>query len=168
MKLTNEEFNVVEKISRRSKADCWFELTTDDDDEDVVVDMEEDKIMSLEEGLLLLDSGLTELSDYNLTADEEQCYKNLIKKMLVIQQLDRDRFLSLLYNSIILLEDSTMFGKSLKGSELQDELNITDDEYDYIMSETPSDDDFWVDDAETNTPAERHKIEDKNSDAPKN
>ena len=70
MELTNEEYDVIEKVARKSKCDCWFELGIDEFNNDIVVDLEEDTTMPLEDGLLLLDSGLTELSDYDLTEEE--------------------------------------------------------------------------------------------------
>lgn len=166
MELTNEEYDVIEKVARKSKCDCWFELGVDEFNNDIVVDLEEDTTMSLEDGLLLLDSGLTELSDYDLTEEEQRCYQNLIFKMRMLKQLTHNRLITLLYNTLTIIEDSNLLGQSLKNTEIQDEINITNEEYDYIMSETPNeDDDFFVEEDTENTPAERRKIDDENPDA---
>lgn len=159
MELTNEEYDVIEKVARKSKCDCWFELGVDEFNNDIVVDLEEDTTMPLEDGLLLLDSGLTELSDYDLTEEEQRCYQNLIFKMRMFKQLTHDRLITLLYNTLTIIEDSNLLGQSLKNTEIQDEINITDEEYDYIMSKTPNEDmDCFVDEDTNNTPAERRKI----------
>lgn len=166
MQLTNEEYNVVEKISRNSKCDCWFELGVDENFNDIVVDLEEDTTMSLEDGLLLLDSCLTDLTDYNLTEEEQCCYKSLIKKMQVLQTLTHERLVILLQNALTILEEANLACQCLKISKLQAEIGITDEEYDYIMSETPNeDDDYFVEENTENTPAERRKIDDENPDA---
>ena len=60
--------------------DCWFELETTGR-YDYVYDREENKNLSLPYGLALLDEGLTDLSDYDLTKKEQECYVNLLKKV---------------------------------------------------------------------------------------
>ena len=75
-------------------------------------------------------------------------------------EITYERLVVLLQNALTIVEDSNLFGRTLKGTELQDEINITDEEYDYIMSETPNEDDYFEDEETTNTPAERRKIED--------
>ncbi|MBR2430698.1 hypothetical protein IKB17_04480, partial [bacterium] len=86
-------------------------------------------------------------------------YQNLIFKMRMFKQLTHDRLITLLYNTLTIIEDSNLLGQSLKNTEIQDEINITDEEYDYIMSKTPNEDmDCFVDEDTNNTPAERRKI----------
>ena len=82
-KLTNEEYNVLQKISSKSKMDCWFCIGTTPYEpfEDYILDLEENKTYSLKDGILMLDNGLTDLCDYKLTAEEKSIYLNLIKKL---------------------------------------------------------------------------------------
>ena len=75
-------------------------------------------------------------------------------------EITYERLVVLLQNALTIVEDSNLFGRTLKGTELQDEINITDEEYDYIMSKTPNEDDYFEDEKTTNTSAERRKIED--------
>ena len=133
MNLTNDEYNVIEKIAKVSKCDCWFELGTDTYNNDCVVDLEEDKEIDLIDGLLQLDSCLTDLKDYSLSQEEIECYTKLINKARMINSLDRDRLETLLYNAIIMLE-TELCGKKLIDTELADEINITKEEYNYIMN----------------------------------
>ena len=83
-------------------------------------------------------------------------------------EITYERLVVLLQNTLTIVEDSNLFGRTLKGTELQDEINITDEEYDYIMSKTPNEDDYFEDEETTNTSAERRKIEDIKPDAHKN
>lgn len=83
-------------------------------------------------------------------------------------EITYERLVVLLQNALTIVEDSNLFGRTLKGTELQDEINITDEEYDYIMSKTPNEDDYFEDEEITNTPAERRKIEEIKPDAHKN
>ena len=131
MQLTNEEYNLIVKLTNKAKVD-WFEFCTDEYGHDYIIDIEEDEKLSLVDGLLLLDDCLTELKDYMLTDTEIQLYNKLIHRARMYDKLDRNRLTTLLYNTITLLEASTI-GGTLIGTELQDELNIANDEYDYIM-----------------------------------
>ena len=131
MQLTNEEYNLIVKLTNKAKLE-WFDLCTDDYGNDYVIDIEEDEKLSLVDGLLLLDDCLTELKDYMLTDTEIQLYNKLIHRVRMYDKLDRNRLTTLLYNTITLLEASTI-GGTLIGTELQDEIDITTDEYDYIM-----------------------------------
>lgn len=167
MKLTNEEYNLINKLTNKAKVD-WFEIRTSKDGCDYIVDIEDDEVYSLSDGLLLLDECLTELSDYMLTEDERNAYSKLIHNMKVYDALSKERLIALLYNSLTILEEANLACLCLKNSKLQEEIGITDEEYDYIMSETPNEDDYFEDEEITNTPAERRKIEDIKPDAHKN
>ena len=131
MQLTNEEYNLIVKLTNKAKVD-WFEFGTDEYGHDYIIDIEEDEKLSLVDGLLLLDDCLTELKDYMLTDTEIQLYNKLIHRARMYDKLDRNRLTTLLYNTITLLEASTI-GGTLIDTELQDEINITTDEYNYIM-----------------------------------
>lgn len=122
--LTDQEFNVLNHITNQAKMD-WCMLY-----DDCIVDMEEDKTLSFDEGILLIDSGLTDLDDYNLTDDEKLCYINLIYKIQMSQKMPLERVSTLLCNAICILEEQC--GCSVIGSDLEDELGITQEEYDWI------------------------------------
>lgn len=122
--LTNEEFNVLNKITAKAKMD-WCVIY-----DDCIIDIEEDKALSFEEGILLVDSGLTSLDDYNLTEDEKSCYINLIYKIKMQQKMPLERVSVLLYNALCLLEDD--YG-AIMGTDIEEELGITQEEYDWIM-----------------------------------
>lgn len=131
--LTNEEYNLIQKITTKAKLD-WFELATDEYGNDFVIDNEEDETLSLVDGILLLDDCLNELEDYNLSEAEIQLYDKLIHRIRVCDSLDQERLITLLFNSITLIESNSC-DSTLKGTKLQSEIGISDDEYDYIMGE---------------------------------
>lgn len=122
--LTDQEFNVLNHITNQAKMD-WCMIY-----DDCIVDVEEDKTLSFDEGILLVDSGLTDLDDYNLTDDEKLCYINLIYKIQMNQKMPLERVSILLYNAICMIEEQ--YGCSVIGSDLEDELGITQEEYDWI------------------------------------
>ena len=122
--LTDLKFNTLNHITRQAKMD-WAILY-----DDCIVDAEEDKTLTFEEGILQIDSGLTDLDDYNLTEDEKFCYINLIYKIKMSQAMPLQRVSALLYNAICLLEEQ--YNCSIIGSDLEEELGITQEEYDWI------------------------------------
>ena len=79
-KLTVFEWNLLQRLSSKARMD-WFWLDTDEDDRDYIWDLEEHEELTLKEGILQLDEGLTDLDDYGLNAREKQIYKELIKKV---------------------------------------------------------------------------------------
>ena len=83
-RLTDEEYNVLNKISSKTKMDCWFWIKTDKYGVDVIYDLEEDETLSLYRGILLLCEGLDDIDIYKkcfLTKEEDEVFKNLIKKL---------------------------------------------------------------------------------------
>lgn len=68
-----------------------------------------------------------------LAKKKKGTYKSLIKRMRVSANIDKERLIVLLSNALTLIECGELCGRTLKGTELQDELNIANDEYDYIM-----------------------------------
>lgn len=79
-KLTNEEYNMLILISNKAKMD-WFNIETDNKGNDYIMDYEENKKLDLKTGILMIDSGLTDLADYNLTDEQIEIYKNLMKQL---------------------------------------------------------------------------------------
>ena len=125
-KLSNEEFNVLNKISSKSKMDCWFYLKEKDQFTDIVYDCENNKELSLYEGISMLDSGITSLEDYNLSQQELKVYFSLVSR-LVISRVERLSIL--LYNTLVYCDD--VYGVPI-ANEL-DEIGMTQEEYEYLM-----------------------------------
>lgn len=128
-KLTNEEANVLNKIATKSKMDCWFFIREISEFKDVIYDVENDKELSLYEGIMMLDSGITSLNDYDLTKDEQCIYHQIVTRLIAVRL---ERVETLLYNSLVMLEEE--YGESVMGSDLEDEIGITQEEYDSIMN----------------------------------
>ena len=81
MKFSNEEYNVLNKIATESKMDCWFSIADDDNEDDYIYDLENDKFMSIEEGVGQLVEGMTNYEDYSMTEDEIKTFEELIGKL---------------------------------------------------------------------------------------
>ena len=143
MNLTNKEYNLINLITNRAKIN-WFEIRAYDNGFDYVYDNEENETLTLIDGLLLLDDCLTELEDYNLTNEEIEMYENLMRHVR-----NYDRLITLLHNALTIIEDGNLCGRTLKGTEIQDEINITNAEYDYVMG---------VEEDQFEESAERRKI----------
>lgn len=52
--LTNDEYNVLSKVARKTGSDCWFALKQDHHGIDYVYDLEEGKRMCLKTGVSIL------------------------------------------------------------------------------------------------------------------
>ena len=143
MTLTNKEYNLINLITNRAKIN-WLEVRTCDNGFDYVYDNEEDETLTLLDGLLLLDDCLTNLEDYYLTNEEKEIYENLMRHVR-----NYDRLITLLHNALTIIEDANLCGRTLKGTEIQDEINITNAEYDYVMG---------VEEDQFEESAERRKI----------
>lgn len=82
--LTNEEYNVLNKISAKTKTDCWFTLEQDADGTDFVYDLEEGKRVDLETGIAMLMEAIEDKENYEscqLTSDEDVVLNNLLGKL---------------------------------------------------------------------------------------
>ena len=134
-KLSNEEFNVLNKISSKSKMDCWFYLKQDKDGNDYVYDLEQSKELSLTDGISMLDNSITSIDDYELSEDEKCIYISLIYKINSNFFPSISRLKTLLANALIMLEEAHCY-TTLIGTDLEIELGITQEEYDAIMEET--------------------------------
>lgn len=84
MKLTDKEFNVVDKLAHSSKMDeSWFSITEDENGQDVVYDLEEEESISLKEGIEILNDGITPYDLDSLSSEELKIYKDLLKKLSI-------------------------------------------------------------------------------------
>lgn len=81
--LTDEEFNVLNRISVKSGMDCWFYIYDRKDGSTAFKDLEENKELSLRTGIRLMNDGLTDYSDYGFFDGEIEIYENLKKKLKI-------------------------------------------------------------------------------------
>lgn len=89
MKLSNEEYNVLNHITSATKTDCWFWLETDDDGNDYVHDLEEDCEMTIQEAVEQLYEAVEwmTLNDWEKLGVNEQeimTFVELLKKFEII------------------------------------------------------------------------------------
>lgn len=83
--LTNEEYNLLNKIATKTKCDCWFSIRQDEDGTDYVFDIEEGKRMSLKAGFELLCEAINRKeNNCDLTLDEEETFNKLFDKLDVL------------------------------------------------------------------------------------
>ena len=77
--LSDNEYNVLNDISRQTKMDCWFHICVEDGG-DYVQDLEQGFLMDMREGVEVLNEGIIpEL--LNLTDEEIETYVNLLKQL---------------------------------------------------------------------------------------
>ena len=82
--LTQMEYNLLNKIARKTKSDYWFNIEQDKNDEDYIHDLEKDKRLSLDEGVVQLLKAIDCKETYascDLTSEEENAFKLLIEKL---------------------------------------------------------------------------------------
>lgn len=80
--LTNEEFNVLNRISSKAKMD-WFYIYDKQDGSVGLKDLEAGTCRSLRAGVREMDEALTDYEDYDLTETEIKVYENLKKKLKI-------------------------------------------------------------------------------------
>ena len=81
--LTDDEYNVLNKIASRTKNDCWFWLKQDKHGVDYVWDLEEGKRRCLKTGVGMLCDAVDDQDNYDncwLDDDEREAFKNLLPK----------------------------------------------------------------------------------------
>lgn len=92
--LTNAEYDVLEKIARKSKMDTWFAVTgyreKDGTESDWVYDLENGRRVTLKYGVGMLHEGMTFYKDYDLTKRQIATFEKLLAKL----GLKEDRHLS--------------------------------------------------------------------------
>ena len=82
--LTDEEYNVLNKIADRTGMGCWFLIKQDCHGVDYVWDLEEGKRMCLKTGIGLLCEGIDCQENYDncwLTEEEDKAFKGLLNKL---------------------------------------------------------------------------------------
>lgn len=82
--LTQVEYDLLNKIARKTKTDCWFNIEQDKNGEDYVHDLEEGKKLPLDKGVVQLLEAIDCKENYDscdLTTEEENAFKSLIEKL---------------------------------------------------------------------------------------
>lgn len=84
MTLSENEYNGLTKVARKTKCDCWFDIRQDKNGNDYVFDLENRKKISVANGVLqLADAIVDPLSDYGLTSEEAKAVDDLIMDAIV-------------------------------------------------------------------------------------
>ena len=74
-RLSTKEYNTLQHITSATKTDCWFTLETDENGNDYIFDIEQNKALSWQEGLEMLDEAICWMSkdDFKeIGIDEEE------------------------------------------------------------------------------------------------
>lgn len=80
--LTNTEYELLDRIAKQSKMDCWFCIKQTKMGEDYIYDLENRKRMSLRKGITQLMEGIEGMyEDYFGKADYETIILLLLKLM---------------------------------------------------------------------------------------
>lgn len=85
MTLSTEEYNVLCKIARNTKMDCWFMIEQGKNGHDFVRDIEEGKRLTLQEGVRELQEGMTTYADCDLSEQEVKVFETLLIKLAIPQ-----------------------------------------------------------------------------------
>ena len=80
-KLTGDEFNGLNKIASSTKMDCWFYIM-EEAGRDVIWDVENNKILSIEDGVSQLLEGMVDpITEYGLNEDEIRAVEEIFKQI---------------------------------------------------------------------------------------
>lgn len=71
MTLTNAEYEVLNKIARKTKMDCWFYIKQNNKGQDYVFDLEYRKRLSLKCGIKQLIDGIIDIDIFELSDNEK-------------------------------------------------------------------------------------------------
>jgi len=82
MTLSNKEFELLDKIARKSKMDCWFMIKQTKKGDDYVYDVEEGKRMSLRKGIAQLLEGIEDMYELYLSGQDYETLINLLRMFL--------------------------------------------------------------------------------------
>lgn len=82
-RLTDEEYNVLQKISSKTHMDCWFWLEETEDGKDYVRNLEDESQMTLFDGVLDLTEGIVSYELCDLTDEEISTFEELLTKLQI-------------------------------------------------------------------------------------
>ena len=81
--LSDEEFNVLNKIAKETGMDCWFSIRETKDGKSVVYILDEEFETTLREGIDWLHQGIPSYEKCNLEKEEIEVFEALLKKLRI-------------------------------------------------------------------------------------
>lgn len=89
LKLTNQERNILDRITSKTKTDCWFSLITDKQGYDCVYDLEKGYKITLHYACRLLYEAcswmtISDWEDLGVEVNEIETYYNILSKLQII------------------------------------------------------------------------------------
>lgn len=88
-KLTDDEYNVLQKISSKTHMDEWFWLEGAEDGSDYVHNLDGESEMTLFDGVSLLCEGIVSYELCRLTDEEIQVFEGLLTKLQIEADIPR-------------------------------------------------------------------------------
>lgn len=88
-KLTDDEYNVLQKISSKTHMDEWFWLEESDDGIDYVRNLDDESHMTLFDGVLELTEGIVSYELCNLSSEEIEAFEGLLTKLQIEADIPR-------------------------------------------------------------------------------
>ena len=82
-KLTDDEYNVLQKISSKTHMDEWFWLEESEDGKDYVRNLDDESQMTLFDGILELTEGIVSYELCELSDGEIKVFEDLLKKLQI-------------------------------------------------------------------------------------
>ncbi len=82
MTLNNAEYELLSRIARKSKLDCWFQIRQTAKGDDYVFDSENHKRLSLKTAIRQLMKGIEEMYDFYLAENDYITLINLLIKLI--------------------------------------------------------------------------------------
>ena len=87
-RLTDNQYNVLNKIASQTKMDCWFYIHTKKNGADVIKDLENNKFLPLRAGIAQLNDGIVpDLID--LTDEEWNTYFALLEELKITNEIEK-------------------------------------------------------------------------------
>lgn len=90
-RLTDDEYNVLQKISSKTHMDEWFWLDEAEDGSDFVRNLDDESKMTLFDGISLLCEGIVSYELCDLTNDEISAFEGLLTKLQIEADIPQNR-----------------------------------------------------------------------------
>ena len=88
-KLTDDEYNVLQRISSKTHMDEWFWLEESEDEKDYVRNLDDESQMTLFDGILELTEGIVSYELCDLSDGEINVFEDLLKKLQIEAEIPR-------------------------------------------------------------------------------
>lgn len=86
--LTDAEFNALIEISSNSHMDAWFDLVSDKENGDYVIDLESNMILDFKQAIEWLADGIVEPTWSEISSDYREAIIGLLKKLDLISNYE--------------------------------------------------------------------------------